>query len=229
MGRDPAKVCDLLNLKVKYCEEEESRARKTYRGMKREMEKAFGSNNTKKRKMVRVVSSIAKESKEYWEREKVRTRDKCTWLQKKYTRKIPNNREAKGEDEETWIQRIARGRGPDRKRVKIEIPVYGGVVLDQDERDALSLPPKFAQYEKVRLLKLKHQQFVRDTKLRYSMKDRDFDLEGNDVTPEEEEVSVQQEVRDQEFREPYNPDKCSLDFRKLRPTDVKSNPKSYIP
>ena len=72
-----------------------------------------------------------------------------------------------------------RGRGKDRKRIKIKIPVYGKIDLDEDETDALSIPPKFALFQKLNILDLRHQQQVRDAKVRYGMMDRDFDLEGN--------------------------------------------------
>ena len=124
---------------------------------------------------------------------------------------------------------MSREEGKEEKRIKVKIPVYGNVALDEDERDALSLPPKFAQYENIKLLRLKHQQYIRDSKLRYEMKNKDFDPKGRDVTPKEEQQTEEQDIRDQEDREVYNMDTGTIDFRKQRPTDVKSNPKVHLP
>ena len=61
------------------------------------------------------------------------------------------------------------------------------------------------------------------------MKTKDFDPKGRDVTPKEEQQTEEQDIRDQEDREVYNMDTGTIDFRKLRPTDVKSNPKVHLP
>ena len=41
--------------------------------------------------------------------------------------------------------------------------------MDNDEISALSLPPDFAMYQEVEKVTLKHQQELRDTKMRYGM------------------------------------------------------------
>ena len=66
------------------------------------------------------------------------------------------------ETEEQWIRRMAQGKGKQRKRIKKDIPIYGGAELNQDDRDAGSLSPKFSQYQKIKALRFKHQKQVRN-------------------------------------------------------------------
>ena len=49
---------------------------------------------------------------------------------------------------EEWIDLMAQGRGRSRQRIKVTIPVYGNLKFSDCEKDALSLPPKHAEYEK---------------------------------------------------------------------------------
>ena len=178
------------------------------------------------RRFARTISKITEETRKRWDKGQEKIRRKCEWLQQKIRKPL---QKVEIDTEEDWIRRLAQGRGKARKRIKIQIPVYGGVTLDDNERDALSLPPKFAQYEKLRMTKIKHQQFIRNSKLRFSMRDRDYNEKGEDVTPPEEPLSMEQQVKEQEYREVYNKDTKTLDFRKLRPTDVKSNPRVCLP
>ena len=51
------------------------------------------------------------------------------------------------------MRRIATGRGRNKERIKVEVPVIGEVSppLDEDELAALRLPPKFAIYEDIHM------------------------------------------------------------------------------
>ena len=134
---------------------------------------------------------------------------------------------------------MARGRGRTRQRIKIEVPVYGNIQFKDCEMDALALPPKHAEFEKIKQEKLKHQRILSQTKTRWGWKELVYDLEGNlneklydregKLVVEMEDVQEEQEIREQEYREVYSPEEHSVDFGKLRPTDVKSNPRVCMP
>ena len=73
-----------------------------------------------------------------WRKGLSKVQSRVSWLITKYRQTEQNG------GEEVWLDRIARGSGDSRHRVKVELPVYGDVELDQQETDALKLPPKTA-------------------------------------------------------------------------------------
>ena len=123
---------------------------------------------------------------------------------------------------------MAQGKGKKRKRIKIRVPCFG-VDIDQDEEDALSLPPKFATYQKIEMKDIKHQQLVRDTKLRHGNLDRCYDEKGERIPEEEIPMTPEEEIRAEQHRMVFDHEKKDLDFRCLWPTGVKLNPRVMIP
>ena len=68
---------------------------------------------------------------------------------------------------------------------------------------------------------------VAKEKARWDRRDRDFTPEGEEVTLEDPESKKSKEelVQENEHREPYNHRTKTLDFRGIRPTDVKNCPR----
>ena len=66
-----------------------------------------------------------------------KSKKKISFLKKKYIKQ-----EISPADE--WVEDIIRGFGKERERFKLEIPIYGDISLDEDERNAMVLPPKTA-------------------------------------------------------------------------------------
>ena len=56
----------------------------------------------------------------------------------------------------------------------------------EDERDALSLPPKLVKYETIKILRFKHQQQLRVAKFRYGMMGKIYDQQGQVIAEEAE-------------------------------------------
>ena len=222
--RDPRVVCDVLSLKIEYCREEEEEARTKYKRYKSKLDKAAKSK-TDKRKLARLVAQIDKKNKSRWIQELGKNSQKIEWASKKLNRKYPSALDA----EEAWLRDVAEGRGANRKRIRMEIPVYAGVKISEDEIDALSLPPKYATYQAIKILRIKHQQQLRDAKFRYGMLDKVYDQDGNVIPEEAEELTQHEEVLAEQYRQVFDPENKELDFRRLRPTDVKSNPRVFIP
>ena len=65
------------------------------------------------------------------------------------------------------MKKVAKGRGRMRQRIKVEVPMYGDVHMKDCELDAMSLPPKHAEFEKLKKDKLKHQRVICQTKTRW--------------------------------------------------------------
>ena len=74
---------------------------------------------------------------------------------------------------------VARGRGKERTKIKVEVPVYGNLSFSNCELDALSLPPKHAEYEKVKRDQTKHQERVTQTKTMWGWRNLLYDVDGN--------------------------------------------------
>ena len=123
--RDPRIVCDVLGLKIAYCLEEEKGARLRYRKKKRELERQAVSE-TSKRRVKRLVAQINRTNKNRWVLELRKNSQKIEWASKKLElgrRKNPSPLE----DEAALLLSIAQGRGPNRRRIRQDIPLYGGV------------------------------------------------------------------------------------------------------
>ena len=128
--RDPKKVVDLLELEMRYAKEEERKCRQEYRSQKKRMKEECNTRG-KMRRFSRMVEKVAHTISKKWELELAKAERKVRWLKEKYGR---HRKRKKGSDwirqetEEEWIERMAVGSGRNRKRIKVKVPVYGGVV-----------------------------------------------------------------------------------------------------
>ena len=75
------KVFDLMNLKVKYCYEQEKEARREYIQEKERLERAHKEKGME-RKFQKIVSRIAKGSKSAWEKgvKNIRSKSNGQWI-----------------------------------------------------------------------------------------------------------------------------------------------------
>ena len=94
--------------------------------------------------------------------------------------------------------------------------VYGGIEISKNETQALSLPPKFAVFSKVKPLKCKAEVEKAFTKLRWK---REF--ERRKINEETEE-----EVDDHDF---YDKEGKNFDLTRMRPTDLPFNKRVFMP
>ena len=221
-GRDEGKVLDIIKLKLQYVQLEESKLRKEYKKERREYEAV-----TSARSFRRTMRRIGRTTGARWEKGMKRIRERVRWAIEKFT--IPPDK-VEGSFEE-WIGNIAEGNREERERIKRQVPVYG-VSLDEDEQDCLALPPKFCLFPKVEVDELRLEQSIGNIKSRWDReRNRDFDLRGNEVTEEEqgEKGTMEDIVKENEGREPFNPEGKTLDFRGIIPTDVKSCQRVQMP
>ena len=102
------------------------------------------------------------------------------------------------------------------------------ISLDEDEKNILRKPPKFATFGKVDLYTFFQEVQVANAKLRWHRKEHGY---GEDEVQEQgdEEPDKEMEMLDLCTRETYDPVNKVFDFRKKRTTDIKTNQRVYLP
>ena len=94
------------------------------------------------------------------------------------------------------------------------------------------LPPKFCLFPDVRADDFKLEQSIGNVRARWDRQgNRDFDSKGNEVTENnpDEKVNMEDMIKEHEGREPFNPEKKTLNFGGIRPTYVRSCPRVQLP
>ena len=102
-----------------------------------------------------------------------------------------------------------------------------GVVIDDDERAALKLPPKFATYAKLEKENFELNVEIMNAKMRYSGTDDDNIFGEEFKMTDEEEFNAN--VVQAEVKEPYDPEWKTLNMTKRRVTDLKNNVRVHLP
>lgn len=113
----------------------------------------------------------------------------------------------------------------DEKGVEVEnreVPRYGGVELDDEEKAVLSLPPKFAIECKVDPEDVMTEVRKSFIKLRWEERSKTENQEVNNRNETSEDF-------DDVMRAPYNKPANTVDYSMVRPTDMKSNKRVVIP
>ena len=142
-NRNPRKVVDLLKLKIRYCRALEERLRREYKEVRKEVEQGMKERPNRFR---RLIKKISKDNTTRWNKGKAKVEDKVNWCENKFTM-IPPAPEK--ETLEMWAHRVSEGRGKERPRIQVEVPIYGKVrPFDEDELKVMKLPPKWALFLK---------------------------------------------------------------------------------
>ena len=102
-----------------------------------------------------------------------------------------------------------------------------GVEIDDDERAALKLPPKFATYAKLEKENFELNVEIMNAKMRYSGTDDDNIFGEEFKMTDEEEFNAN--VVQAEVKEPYDPEWKTLNMTKRRVTDLKNNVRVHLP
>ena len=105
------------------------------------------------------------------------------------------------------------------------------IVLDEDETNAMKLPPKFTLFPKVKLEEILIQKQVCDTKCRWDRMERLIDDNGDIIIEEGDEVYKDDEevVEENRHVEVYDPIRKVFDYTKIKATKIKSNPRVIMP
>ena len=183
--------------------------------------------------------------------------DKTTKEQKtKYEKKIEHLRRKFKEAEKEKIMKLPKGlEGFEKLRVfnkeryeaivkeKYEVLTIGDLTLDEDEENALKLPPKFSIMENLIKGGIEFDQEAAFAKLRMEIqKEIDEDLQADEEgkggtlqMADEEEEKEEESLRlkaDEEMarsRQVYDPERGIFDDRKRRVTDLKECAKVHLP
>ena len=160
-----------------------------------------------------VSENVVTEYEELWSREKTieakrhkeHLKTKLTFLTKKYSAKtvVPDT-----------VHGVNIADQPIPPNFSSEPRIYGEVALTEFEKETLALPPKFALYENIDPLKLEMQVEKANSKLRWSINQKEKDREGN-LRTEREEI--------------FNPITNTFNFRDMRGTDVPFNKRIRLP
>ena len=159
-----------------------------------------------------------------------------------------------------WAQRMAT-EDKSRERIKVIVPIYGNVQVDQEELDAMSLNPKFTQYQEVEMADVDLEKEVCNTKIRWKEQEKVYQkneegtgsmrikvslcVKDGKVVPQTEEKPtfskeekseqkteeqiMREEIQQESYREVHDPERKTLDYRKLRTTDMRYNSKVHSP
>ena len=113
------------------------------------------------------------------------------------------------------------------------IPTFGDVDLDHEERLILSKRPEFAIYNKVDKKSLQEEMSITLTKIRWERRTRDWTPGDEDVTPaeagERDKVDLQQQLEDCQSRLIFNQENLTVDLGACRATDMKLNQRLILP
>ena len=136
---------------------------------------------------------------------------------------------------EAWITLVAAGDGREKQpQQQNNIPIYGEInpPLDQDEVAAASLPPDFATLGAITVERGGFESVFCQTKQLWSRVHH-----GNPKEQEQEwlegeynkSISEGDIILENQSREVFNPDSNIIDWRKQKATDLRNNPKVYLP
>ena len=101
--------------------------------------------------------------------------------------------------------------------------------MDQDKLQVLKLNPKYRLFPKVILDTIRKQAGIGNHKARWDKLSRLWDKQGNEIIEEKENKTMEQMVQEESHREIWDPNTNTIDFKKVRASDVRNNPRVVIP
>ena len=169
-GRDPEVVVDLLNIKIKYAKKEEEKTKAAYEREMRKTEEKIEKGTRRWRKLREKLQSYKNKK---WRELEIEYNEKIANLVAKYNVKQKEKRTKEEHEEDELIEGIVVNdkelKDILEKEGEIEIAQYGKFTrpLDNDEKAALKLHPKFAMYEKIDIMKIREDLEITKTKIRW--------------------------------------------------------------
>ena len=113
-----------------------------------------------------------------------------------------------------------------------EVLIIGDLTIDDDERNALKLPPKFSVMEDLMKGGIEFDQETAFAKIRMEIqRELDEDLQGDDADEEDEDEEIRMKADEvmAMARQPYDPVGGVYDDRKRRVTDLRECSKVTLP
>ena len=122
------------------------------------------------------MERIARQSTARWKKGRKENERKAKRQAEKVNKRVEQikeqervNKEEK-ESREEWAERLST-ESKQRQKIRVDVPLYG-VTADREEMDALSLNPKFVQFQKVKLDDFEMEQDIGNTKIRWGEKEK---------------------------------------------------------
>ena len=220
----------MLELSLKHVQEGEEKARERYDDIKNRIKSWSKAKKSRRLKYAKWINTMKSTTSRYWGKEIPRINEK---VEKLHTKFVKSEEEVKCllqlKEKEQWARAMAKGSGPSRKRLKIEVPIYGEVQVDEDEKNAASLPPKFTLFKKLLMEEIKVQRDICNTKIRWNRKGQLVDEKGDVIWDPEDPQTDEEVVLQNNQNEVYDPITKTIDFRKLKATLIKNNPRVKMP
>ena len=195
----------------------------------RSLAKTERDRNSLKRMNARIKSK----TEDLYMKGRKRHQEKIKFLLKKHKGKIEAYK-LQEEKRQERLNKIAQGRQVDKKK---SIPMYGEVPqISDNAKEVLLLPRKQKILDKVTVNGMHFESNLCNTKLRWGrMTLGNLEEQAQELSEQLEQglPSEDQYHRDQVLenlnREIYNPDTKTFDLGKLKCTDMRDNPRLYLP
>ena len=185
-----------MKLKICQVQKTEKEHRKMYKSEKMRLKRNFEKLGRKK-EFQRLIQRVSRQSRGRWEKgireNKAMIDRQVIKVNKRKTKYDARNRlnvqaseaneaeamannadaDAKNiiEDIVEWAKRMSKP-NPERTKICVDVPIFGNVTVDSEERDALCLNPKFIEYGKIRMEDIEVDKEVCNTKVRWREKEK---------------------------------------------------------
>ena len=184
----------------------------------RELRRLKRTNTTtwRREKELLTRAGVVDEFERLWRREITIYEKECAEKQKKKLQHLQNKYKNKKKTIPDEIEGITLTDQELPAEYSSTARTYGGIELEENEHSLLSLPPKYATYEKVELESCEAEIEKGLAKLRWEEKRKAVDEEGNELPMMEE-------------RKWHDVEKKTMDMRELRSTNLPFNNRIYAP
>merc|ERR1711954_1791 len=157
----------------------EKRRQEKYDDVKNMIKSWSKAKKSKRLKYSKWINTMKSTMSRYWGKEIPRINEKVEKLHTKFVKYEDDIKYLlQLKEKEQWARAMVKGSGPSRKRLKIEVPIYGEVQVDKDEKNAASLPPKFTLIKKLLMEEIKVERTICNTKIRWNRKGQLVDEKG---------------------------------------------------
>ena len=227
LERDKEHVINLMKIRIQETKQDWKEAKEKFRKARNEIS-GRARNGTERNYIKKEIKRIDRSNAQIYSKGRENHTKKVDHLKAKHKPPQIQPSGRKMEPSE-WIKSVAEG-NPGAKPEK-QVPVYGETTINSKEKAAMSMPPKFPTLSCMREENIDFESALAQTKIRYhrttngSPEEQIQALEAGEPEVPDDATIVERNLN----REVYNPTDKSIDFGKLRATDLQNNPRIYLP
>ena len=226
-----------MEIRVWQAKEDWEESRSAYRSKKRELLKNAGTEaevNIIKRECLK----IQRRNERVFAQERTEHKERIQHLKDRVKKMQKNNIEVQRREDlqnlrRSWLASMVSEQ--EETPPPTQVPTYGCPSLDEDELACLALPVNFTSYQALDPKDLRFEAIGTHTNSRWSRIGTGSPLEQEEDAQADQAAGVVQEQTEDEIllaedhRVIYSMSSKTLDFRKLRTTDLKDCPRLYLP